>query len=169
MLSVRMKLMVLCDICPRRPSLPREVIRRSCVSRPHGRLTPGILSGRSHWLRRLTEAALRFNARPVAEQKYHYPRTSRCPESNNLSFAVVSYRSLPILRGDLGVPAVWLLGPINVPDNLYIQLSKFNEEGLRNSSFEEPLHLVTISEGCFGRYAICKFFPSENPPHYVRN
>ena len=109
----------------------------------HPRESPG----RSHWLRRLTKAALRFNARPVAEQKYHYPRTCRCPERNNLSFAVVSYRSLPLLRGDPGVPAVWLFGPVNVPENLFIQLSKFSEGGLRNSSFEEPLHYVRNGRG----------------------
>ena len=76
---------------------------------------PGTLVRYAHWVRRLTEAVLRFNARPVATQKYHYCRIRSLPMGSNPTFVSLDSRSL--IRGHR-VQATRLTYSVNVPVGL---------------------------------------------------
>jgi len=76
---------------------------------------PGTLVRCAHWLRRLTEAVLRFNARPAAAQKYHYCRIRSLPIGSNPTSVALDSRYL--IRGHR-VQATRLTFSVNVPVSL---------------------------------------------------
>lgn len=118
------------------PPALREVIRRPCASWSH---------------RSLTSAG--FSASPIG--KYHYPQTCHRHVGSNPTFTALDYRR--------SVHAARLITLINVPDDLYIQFSKFSEAAFPLS--EKVPSLASKFRGVFLGVSLKKFFQKTKKPH----